>query len=124
MYFIYVFTYIYIVRLVYFMSIHDLIFLYIWCSFIIIVKHRCSKMEGSCSSQQSRSKKKNRPVGPIQIHTDGKPVGPHYDALVDHIARHVSYCNEFLSLLSWPEHKNTGRVEGLYRELTISYLAY
>ena len=83
-------------------------------------------MEGSSSSSQqgSKSKKKNRLIGPIQIHANGKPFVPHYDALTDHIATHVSYCDEFSPILNWPEHKNTGRVERLYRELTISYLAY
>ena len=80
-------------------------------------------MEGS-SSQQSRSKKKSRPVGPICIHTDGKPFGPYYDALVDHLSRHVCHCDEFSPILSWTDHKHAGRVEVLYRELTVSYLDY
>jgi hypothetical protein len=96
----------------------------IYYSFIIIAKHRFLKMEGSSSGTQSRSKKKNKPVGPIKIHTDGKPFGTHYDALADSIARHVTHCDEFSPVLSWPEHKNAGRVQRLYMELTVSYLAY
>jgi len=80
-------------------------------------------MEGS-SQQSGSSKKKSRPVGPIRIHTDGKPFGPYYDALVDHLSWYVCHCDEFSPILTWTDHKHAGRVEVLYRELTVSYLDY
>jgi hypothetical protein len=80
-------------------------------------------MEGS-SSQQSKGRKKHRPIGPLDIHTDGTPYGIYYDALVDHMSRHVCHCDEFSPVLNWPEHKKAGRVQGLYMELTVSYFVY
>lgn len=78
----------------------------------------------SSSSYTGKSKKKNRPIGPISIHIDGRPFGPYYDALVERIGRHVCHCDEFRPDLTWPDHKLSGRVERLYIELTVSYLNY
>jgi len=72
------------------------------------------------ASSSSQSRRKTRPVGPIQIDGDGCPFGPHYDALSDRISRHVCHCDEFSPALTWPDHKNSGRVEALYHELAVS----
>ena len=84
----------------------------ILCCFIIIVK--------TGFKMASSSKRENRSVGPISIHGDGKSYDIHYDAFVDHISRHVCHADEFPPALTWPDHKNSGRVERLYRELTVS----
>ena len=78
-----------------------------------------SKMAASSSSQ---SRIKTRLVGPFQIDGDGFPFGPHYDALPDRINRHVCHCDEFSPALTWPDHKNSGRIEALYHELVVSYV--
>ena len=73
------------------------------------------------SSSSGRSKQKDRPVGPISIDGDGCPFGPHYDALIDRISRHVCHADEFPPDLGWPDHKKSGRVQRLYLEMTVSY---
>lgn len=78
------------------------------------------KMAASSSHYVGRSKRKNRPIGPISIDAAGHPFGPHYDALTQRISRHVCHCDEFPPALSWPEHKAVGRVERLYRDMTVS----
>ena len=75
----------------------------------------------TCLKIASSSKRKNRPVGPISIHGDGKPYDIHYDALIDNISRHVCHADEFPPALTWPDHKNSGRVENLYRDMAVSY---
>jgi len=47
--------------------------------------------------------------------------GPHYDALVDNISRHVCHADEFPPDLTWSDHKNAGRVHRLYMDMDVSY---
>ena len=76
------------------------------------------------ASSSSQSRRKTRPVGPIEIDGDGCSFGPLYDTLSDHISQHVYLCDEFSPALTWPDHKNSGRVEALYHELTVSCVMF
>src|SRR4051812_39360343 len=74
------------------------------------------------SSQGSASRKKARPVGPIEIDADGCPYGPHYDALAERISQHVCHCDEFSPALTWAVHKTSRRVQDLYENLAVSII--
>ena len=63
-------------------------------------------------------------IGPMQIDTDGYLYGIYYDALSKRVSRHVCHFDELSSALTWPDHKNSGRVEALYHELALSYLGH
>ena len=76
------------------------------------------------SSQGSQSRKKARPVGPIEIDDDGLPYGPHYDALAERISTHVCHCDEFDPTLTWSDHKKSGRVQALYEDLAVSIIMF
>ena len=71
--------------------------------------------------QPASLSEKNRPVGPISLDGKGHPYGPHYDALVERINQHVCYAVEFSPALTWPDHKNSGRVHRLYLDMAVSY---
>ena len=75
----------------------------------------------SSSSSTSKSKRKDRPVGPISLDGHGQPYGPHYDALIDRISRYVCHDDEFPPDLTWSDHKNAGRVHRLYMDMDASY---
>ena len=108
-----------IVWLFYLMFGDKLIFWYILSCLIIIV--RTSLKMTSSSSLAGRSKRKDRLVGPISIDDKGCPYGPHYDALIDRISRHVCHADEFPPDLTWPDHKKSGRVQRLYLDMAVSY---
>jgi hypothetical protein len=76
------------------------------------------------SSQGSSSRRKHRPVGPVEIGADGLPFGPHYEALAERISQHVRHCDEFSPALTWPAHKSAGRVQSLYEELAVSIIMF
>src|SRR4051812_28949674 len=76
------------------------------------------------SSQGSQSRKKVRPVGPIDIYVDGLPCGPHYDALAERISTHVSHYDEFDPRVTWSDHKKSGRVQALYEDLAVSIIMF
>ena len=76
------------------------------------------------SSQSSASRKKDKPVGPIDIDEEGRPYGPHYDALTERISSHVCHCDQFSPILTWADHKRAGRVQTLYEDITVSIIMF
>ena len=85
---------------------------------------KCKTQVMASSSQGSASRKKARPVGPLEIDDDGCPFGPHYDALAERISQHVCHCDEFSPALTWSEHKTSRRVQALYEDLAVSIIMF